>query len=367
MRGQWRGKYSGDVEGSLYVNIDEVGGHFEGEVYILPTSTELPSSKGEFTTKTKYEIQQVEVLLSPVNPDTGFDCIWDDIKGRFDDSISHAKTADISLKVVGQELHIKGITNLGTQISAVLVTTTPEEKSKVTKIEMSWDGFKENVAPLLEEDCLFRGQREPWRLQTSFHRGGRSRINTFTQVDVPKLHQRISGLTDHYFDLSIPIQNGAFFNLLQHHGYPTPLLDWSYSPFVAAFFAFKDVPIGYSGEDKVRIYVFASSAWKSTFNQIENLNPAYPHLSVIEFIAINNPRLIPQQSVTTITNVDDIEAYVLEKEMLHEAMFLRALDIPAKEREKVMRELRFMGITSGSMFPGIEGACKEMREMFFDR
>ena len=31
-----------------------------------------------------------------------------------------------------------------------------------------------------------------------------------------------------------------------------------------------------------------------------------------------------------------------------------------------MQELSFMGITAGSMFPGIEGACEELKERMFD-
>jgi hypothetical protein len=35
------------------------------------------------------------------------------------------------------------------------------------------------------------------------------------------------------------------------------------------------------------------------------------------------------------------------------------------ERPLVMRELSVMGITAGSLFPGLDGACEELRERFF--
>lgn len=232
---------------------------------------------------------------------------------------------------------------------------------------MSWDNFKSHISSISKFSYLFRGQQKPWSLCTSFHRRGRYRMSEFTSKDVKQLHQRLSAITSHFFDLTVPDQNGAFFNLLQHHGYPTPLLDWSHSPYVAAFFAFRDRPIGYDGGEVVRIYVFNNQEWQKRYRQIQNLDPPFPHLSVMEFIAIDNPRLVPQQSVTTVTNLHDIEAYILEKEAETGVRFLEAIDIPANEREVAMRDLRFMGITAGSMFPSIDGVCEELRERNFDQ
>ena len=76
--------------------------------------------------------------------------------------------------------------------------------------------------------------------------------------------------------------------------------------------------------------------------------------------------MVPQQSLTTATNVHDIESYVMEKELDCGVEFLYAVDIPANERERAMADLRFMGITAGSMFPGIDGICEELRERNFD-
>jgi hypothetical protein len=147
------------------------------------------------------------------------------------------------------------------------------------------------------------------------------------------------------------------------------LLDWSYSPYVAAFFAFRNVPIDNTNpEDTVRIYVFDEPSWVATYPQIQNLDPPFLHLSVTEAIAINNPRTVSQQAITTASNIYDIEAYILQKQDKENPPnpFLTAIDIPAAERETAMRDLRFMGITAGSMFPGIDGICEAFRELNFD-
>lgn len=99
--------------------------------------------------------------------------------------------------------------------------------------------------------------------------------------------------------------------------------------------------------------------------QLTRLNVAGLHLSVMEFLAIENERLIPQQSATTLTNIDDIELYVKEKETQINCSYLTAIDIPVLERNRVMQELSFMGITAGSMFPGLDGTCEELKEKMF--
>src|SRR5690242_4369170 len=103
----------------------------------------------------------------------------------------------------------------------------------------NWAGFKAYVSSLEPRRFIFRGQRELLTLRTGYHRTGRADLVRFLQNDIPTLHRHLSQRTTHIFNLSIAEQNGAFFNLAQHHGYPTPLLDWTYSPFVGAFFAYR--------------------------------------------------------------------------------------------------------------------------------
>ena len=217
---------------------------------------------------------------------------------------------------------------------------------------------------------IFRGQSKPWRLRTRFHRTGRANLIRFRDMDIPTLHKYLSGRIHHFYNLSNPDENGAFYNLVQHHGYPTPLLDWTYSPYVAAFFAYREIPnyeaAKASNNDKIRIFVFDQREWRNDYIQVPLIVAPQLHLSVLEFLAIDNDRLIPQQSVSTVTNIDDIEDYIKHKESEKNKQYLTIIDLPLKKRTKVMRELSYMGITAGSLFPGLDGACEELRERFFD-
>jgi hypothetical protein len=365
MIGQWIGKYRGDVEGDVMINIDSVDEHFECVAYINPSNSNIPSSVAYLETENNRAEQVTVARINPVDPRNGNQCQWDDIKSLFPEGVQHSSSATVSLKVENDVLQINAESNIGVILNCALSKPSLNVKTKIKGRALSWKDFKEYVSDLSKSKYLYRGQKEPWRLQTSFHRRGRYRISEFISKDVKQLHQRLSAITSHYFDLNVPEQNGSFFNLLQHHGYPTPLLDWSYSPFVSAFFAFRDIPQNFNGEGNARIYIFNNVEWQKNYPQMQNIDPSHPHLSIMEFIAIANPRLVPQQSITTVSNIVDIEAYVLEKSERDKTDYLWAIDIPANERENVMKDLRFMGITAGSMFPSIDGVCEELRELNF--
>ena len=66
-----------------------------------------------------------------------------------------------------------------------------------------------------------------------------------------------------------------------------------------------------------------------------------------------------------IANVDDIEAHVKTLKR-HGKEFLSAIDLPKRERRNVMEELVSMGITAGSLFPGLDGACEELAHRHYD-
>jgi hypothetical protein len=75
--------------------------------------------------------------------------------------------------------------------------------------------------------------------------------------------------------------------------------------------------------------------------------------------------MIPQQAASLLTSVDDIESYIRSKEPNGEK-YLWAIDLPVRDRNLIVQELRYMGITAGAMFPGLDGACEELKERNFD-
>jgi hypothetical protein len=377
MKGQWKGSYVGSPNGVIVVNIDELPNCFEGTAYLHPTQTDtgtIPRSEVVFRTTDKRtdSFKFSTPYLFALHPDTHERVPFEKIRHLYAPDAYMSQRVDVTGRVENDILHLAWVNENGAAGHCALRRDDATTPSALVGKEVTWEEFKARATRLAREDrYIFRGQGKPWRLRTAFHRRGRCDLRRFLENDVGKLHQVLSARTRHLFDLKDPQQNAAFVSLAQHHGYPTPLLDWTRSPFVAAFFAFKNISRTAArtseANERVRIHVFDYGRWIATTQQIWRVTAPMLHVSLIEMLAIENERQIPQQAVSLLTNVDDIESYLADRERNNKITepYLRALDIPVADREMVMNELRIMGITAGAMFPGLDGACEELREYNF--
>ena len=370
MKGQWIGNYTGSSPGMIIVNVDERSTHYQGVAYLHESNPAIPSTAASFKTSKKERSFRFRTdVILPINPGTGLVDLWDNIEQLYPGA-GVSVHADVEGSWDEARLTLRWNTDAGVTGTCELPRSKAEQPSELAALGKQWSDYKAYVATLEGRRYLFRGQNGPWRLRTSFHRSGRANLARFLTEDIPALRRHLSARTKHVFNLQVPDENGAFFNLVQHHGYPTPLLDWTYSPYVAAFFAYRGISNEQAAQaqpnDKVRIHVFDQAQWQADLPQPLQLLSSWLHVSIGEFLAIENERMIPQQAASTVTNVDDIEAYIRSKELSSGKTYLTALDLPIHDRKEVLRELGYMGITAGSLFPGLDGACEELRERNFD-
>lgn len=238
----------------------------------------------------------------------------------------------------------------------------------------TWKQYKEWIESTIDakKNYFYRGQRDPsWKLQTSFHREATAfnySLLDYLNIIVPEINYYVSAQQNEMINLDNKVELTSFLALLQHHGFPTPLLDWSLSPYIAAYFAFRDLDEVSPQSDHVQIYIFDSSEWISTYEQIYDLRETTKdYVSVIRPAAMNNQRLIAQRGAYTISNVNDLESHLLNMGSIKQKTFLYVVDIPITEKPKVMKDLNLMGINEMTLFPGMDGICKTLKNNFFSR
>ncbi len=365
IQGQWIGKVDGDAPGNVILDLDIVQEHFRGAAYLFPNDNQLPSTIAEIPEFCTDSMVLENIQIRPI--DYAGKVLDADALAKHFPGTDHALHADLRLTLKGpNELEVVYKTDFSDG-NGKLIRGDAELPSKLTPLKtvVDWKSFKDYIGStsrLRQYDMIYRGQSSCKRLRTSFHRTNRSDLFRYVNEDIPLLQRYLSPATKHYFDLNDPFQNGAFYNLLQHHGYPTPLLDWSYSPYIAAYFAFHSIS---SDIDSVRIFEFNKAAWQKCFPQFQIVANVRPHFSVTELLGVENDRMIPQQALSTLTNIDDIETYISDREADLSQTFLTAIELPIDERDLALFELNMMGINEATLFPGIESSCKFLRARNF--
>jgi hypothetical protein len=369
MNGQWIGTYSGTNTGTLVADLDDVGTSYAGMVFVYDNNSSFPRTAAQVELPKNQSRVSMRAPLQHIQRGNGEVLSRETLAQRFP-GIRTPEYADTEWEIAPTRILLKWMSEIGiTGVGEMARSEGASPSTLPARADVkSWDDFKKFVLTLDPYRFAFRGHgNNAWRLRTSFHRTGRASLMRYQLQDVPALHRHLSGLTSHRFNLADPLDHAAFLSLVQHHGYPTPVLDWTQSPFVAAYFSFKDLSkINLGADEKVRILIFDSKTWANTFERAGVLMPGFSHVTILEPLATNNPRALPQQSLSSVTNVDDLEQHIRRVEEITARSYLTAIDLPASDRRTVMQDLALMGITAGSLFPGIDGACLQLKERFFD-
>jgi hypothetical protein len=371
MNGQRIGKYTGTTSGAIHINIDEEESNYRGVAYMWSDDQQLPPVIIELSTVDKEPSFAVRTdSIQAIDRETAKPVSWESVASKYPAGMTFSKYADVRGEWSEEFLNLSWTSDNGLIGECVLPRSRSAKPSDLVALEQNWSTFREYVIQLAAKRPLFRGQKKLWRLRTPFHRRGRAGLQKFVSRDLPNLQQSLSAKTKHLFNLDNQLEFGAFLNLVQHHGYPTPILDWTYSPYVAAFFAYRGITNAEAAESpidaKIRVFVFDAAEWMKTLQAITFLIHPQLHLTVREFMPLENNRMLPQQAVSTVASVDDIETHIQKMESIYSKKFLRAIDLPVRDRKQAMRELSYMGITAGSLFPGLDGTCEELAERNFE-
>jgi hypothetical protein len=235
---------------------------------------------------------------------------------------------------------------------------------------------------------VFRGlPNSEWRLETSLERALR-RLNPgkLTAVEAEENLLRECKRHIHRYSKYVPIEDDRleWLALMQHHGAPTRMLDWTYSQYVALYFAVEDVK-----EEKPESAIWVvnqSECWrrfkaklpecrkimleKKNDKDRQTLNWVLTRFHEPIMCPLNpfhqNARLSAQQG-TFLVPLDPSRNFKehFDNTLENDPMLCRKIKITCTEAflREVAAGLQRVNVTAVSLFPGVDGFHRSLRNM----
>lgn len=230
----------------------------------------------------------------------------------------------------------------------------------------SWNEFPSLVASSYRDasSYVFRGHRKAsWQLRSTLGRAlalqPRERLEDMAAAHLARFKLATRGRRG--TNPATMVSDNDWWALGQHYGLATPLLDWTLSPFVAAYFAFH---VTQADDEEYRAVIAVTRdivEANSLMDQIYTSNA--PH-SIVEFFtpqSDENSRLVIQSGLFSRIPLDTpLENLVLHFFANTISAYIMKILIPSRDREMALKDLNRMNINQASLFPDLTGASAYM-------
>jgi hypothetical protein len=243
----------------------------------------------------------------------------------------------------------------------------------------SWNEFKQFVDGL-SENWVFRGQvGANWTLKNAIERT--DFIKFYNGIEAVFLTEFQRGARNYLNKNETPEHVIEWLALMQHHGAPTRLLDFTKSPFIASYFAFEQC---HSRNEAVAVWGININTIRH--EAIEILKGYYPedlaqsnnqiNETVFEKIFFENDKslIFPvepfrmnrryslQQSIF-VSTANSSEPFMRQLNFLSEkvSQAVVRIEIPTVAQKEVIRDLQRMNIHRASLFPDLDGYALSLK------
>jgi hypothetical protein len=237
---------------------------------------------------------------------------------------------------------------------------------EVVRLE-SWDEYLSMISDSPYQNWAFRGQRDASaplfsalsRYFMSFHVNPRAWSRQ--EERILRIFKRKA---IHFLDV-VPDREDDFewLALMQDHGAPTRLLDFTWSPYVASFFALHNTT--------TEAVIWACNPVEiEKVNRVDLKQPGNFRKQFLsgsgDFVCLGEPyamnrRLIAQSGTFLIPAVLDKSIEEILRDYPNPRNTLTKFILPADRiREKGMRELYRMNITQATLFPDLDGLARSL-------
>ena len=156
--------------------------------------------------------------------------------------------------------------------------------------------------------------------------------------------------------------------IAQHHGLPTRLLDWSYNPFVAAWFAVNRPPVKGQGPGVIWIHVPEFEDYVTSDERtkcpLEFKRPDVGRPVVFEPKYVT-ARIRAQDGLFTVHQFNERRKAFMAADRFgsHRQCMTKAL-IPSSRFESMRDELDSIGVHAAALFPDLDGLARKIADSF---